>query len=192
MGAKGSLERATEAWLQGNAKVETAEFARAQSEVASTGRPDLLARVELVRCAARVASLDLSPCDGFDALAADAAQAEQAYARYLSGTATAADVALLPQAHHAVALSSGGASDAALSSVADPLSRLVAAGVLLRRGEATPATVQQAVETASARGWRRPLLAWLRVAQERAQAGGAADEVARLQRRIDVLLAPGN
>ena len=191
MGAKGSLERATEAWLKGDAKIEAAEFARARSDVASTGRPDLLARVELVRCATRVASLDLSPCEGFDALAADAAPAEQAYSRYLSGTATAADAALLPQAHQTLVLSSGGASDAALSGVADPLSRLVAAGVLLRRSEATPSTVQQAVETASARGWRRPLLAWLRVAQERAQAGGAPDEAARLQRRIDVLMSPG-
>ena len=124
-------------------------------------------------------------------LAADAAPAERAYARYLSGTSSAADAALLPQVHQALALSSGSASDKALGSVEDPLSRLVAAGVLFRRGEATPSTVQQAVETASARGWRRPLLAWLRVAQERAQAGGAADEVARLQRRIDVLMSPG-
>lgn len=190
MGAKGSLERATEAGLRGDTRIEAAEFARARAEVASTGRPDLLARVELVRCAARVAALDMGACEGFDALAADAAPAEQAYARYLAGAATASDVAQLPAAHQSLALSSGVASAAALSRVDDPLSRLVAAGVLLRRGEATPATVQQAVDTASARGWRRPLLAWLRVAQERALAGGATDEVARLQRRIDVLMSP--
>jgi hypothetical protein len=182
MGAKGSLERATEAWLRGDSAIEAVEFARARTEVASTGRPGLVARVELVRCAARVASLDVGPCEGFDALAADAAAPEMAYSRYLQGQALAADAALLPEAHRAVAR-----SGAALKGVEDPLAQLVAAGVLLRRGEATPETVQLAVDTASARGWRRPLLAWLRVAQERAEAGGAADEVARLQRRIDLL-----
>jgi hypothetical protein len=190
MGAKGSLERSTEAWLRGDAKIEAVEFARARAEVSSTGRPDLVARVELVRCAARVASLELAPCDGFDALSADAAAPERAYARYLAGTAVAGDVALLPKPHQALAAVSGAGGDAALAAVEDPLSRLVAAGVLLRRAQATPGTVKLAIDTASARGWRRPLLAWLRVAQERASAGGAADEAARLQRRIDVLTAP--
>ena len=188
MGAKGSLERSTEAWLRGDSKIEAVEFARARAEVASTGRADLVARAELVRCATRVASLDMAPCAGFDALAADAAPAELAYSRYLTGAPLPGDAALLPKAHQSLVVATGVASDAALAAVEDPLSRLVAAGVLLRRGMATPGTVQTAVDTASARGWRRPLLAWLRVAQERASAGGATDEVARLQRRIDVLV----
>ena len=52
---------------------------------------DLLARLELLRCATRVAALVFEPCAGFEALAADAAPAEQAYARYLAGQAQAAD-----------------------------------------------------------------------------------------------------
>ena len=190
MGAKGSLERSTEAWLRGDSKIEAVEFARARGDVASTGRPDWVARVELVRCAARVASLEFDSCTGFDALAADAAAPELAYSRYVSGASLAGDVALLPKAHQALAAASVAGNDAALAAVEDPLSRLVAAGVLLRRGTASPATVQIALDTASARGWRRPLLAWLRVAQERATSGGAVDEVARLQRRIDVLTTP--
>ena len=184
MNAKGSAERATEAWLSGDRRIEAAEFARARAEVARTARPDLLARLELLRCATRVAALDLAACTGFDALAADAAPAEQAYARYLGGTAVAADAALLPPAHRSLV----GAAQADVSAIEDPLAQLVAAGVLLKRGAATPATVRTAVDTASARGWRRPLLAWLKVQQQRAQAAGAADEAARLQRRIDLML----
>jgi hypothetical protein len=44
------------------------EFARAKTEVARTGRVDLMARLELTRCAAQVASLDLRGCPGYDAL----------------------------------------------------------------------------------------------------------------------------
>ncbi|WP_247596945.1 hypothetical protein [Hydrogenophaga sp. PAMC20947] len=190
MGAKGSLERSTEAGLRGDSAIEAVEFSRARTEVASTGRADWVARVELVRCAARVASLDVAPCTGFEALASEAADAERAYAGYLAGTAGATDVALLPKVHQPLVLATGAGSDALLSKVDDPLSRLVAAGVLLRRGEATPGTVQQAVDTASAMGWRKPLLAWLGVAQERARSAGADDEVARLQRRIDLVAPP--
>lgn len=188
MNAKASAERATQAWLTGDQRVEAAEFARARREVASTGQPALLARVELLACAARVAALDVGPCTGFDALAADAPAAEQAYARYVAGRSTAADAALLPEAHRPFAAGSA-VPEAALAAIADPLSRLVAAGVLCQRSQATPGVIAQAVETASAQGWRRPLLAWLKVQQARAQAGGAADEVARIQRRMD-LVAP--
>lgn len=185
MNAKGSAERAAEAWLSGDNKVADAEFQRARREVARTGQPALVARLELTRCASRVAALAFEPCAGYDAVAGDAAPAEQAYARYLAGQATAEDAALLPAPHKALI----GTQTADLKGIADPQSRLIAAGVLLRRGAATPAVVAAAVDTASQRGWRRPLLAWLGVQLKQAQAAGAADEAARIQRRID-LVAP--
>ena len=186
--AKGSSERATEAWLGGNSRIEAAEFNRARAELASTGQLALVARLELLRCATRVASLVVEPCAGFDALAQDAAPAEQAYARYLAGMALAGDAALLPEAHRS--LIGSAAPDAALVAIKDPLSQLVAAGVLFRSGRATPAVITQAVDTASARGWRRPLLAWLKVQQQRAQSAGDANAAAALQRRIDLVAPP--
>lgn len=188
MNAKSSLERAADAWLSGNSAIEAVEFARARSEVARTGQPERVARVELLRCATRVASLVFEPCAGFEALATDAAPAEQAYARYLAGQAQAADAPLLPDAHRSLTVAT--APESALANIKDPLSRLVAAGVLFQRGAASPAVAAVAVDTASAQGWRRPLLAWLQVQQARAQAGGAVDEVARLQRRIDLVALP--
>lgn len=185
--AKSSIERATEAGLRGDSRIEAAEFARARAEVARTGQPALMARVELLRCATQVAALDFASCSGFEALAADAAPPEQAYARYLAGEATPADAALLPPAHRSLA-NQPAAPDAALSAIADPLSRLIAAGVLLRRGQATPGVIQQAVDAASGQGWRRPLLAWLGAQLQRAQAAGAVQETARIQRRIDLVL----
>ncbi|MDR7149091.1 hypothetical protein J2W49_001040 [Hydrogenophaga palleronii] len=189
MNAKGSAERATEAWLSGETRVEAAEFARARSEVTRTGRPELVARLELLRCAARVASLDFVPCDGFEVVAGDADAPERAYARYLSGAIEAGDAALLPEPHRALVVAA--APDAALAAIQDPLSRLVAAGALMRSGRATPGVIAQAVETASARGWRRPLLAWLKVQQQRAEAAGDSAAAASLQRRIDLVLSAG-
>lgn len=187
MNAQGASERAVEAYLSGVGTVEASEFARTRAEVSRTGRPDLLARVELLRCAAEVASLVFSDCPGYAALAGDAAPAEQAYARYLAGQAQAADAERLPAAHRGLLTAAPTAE--ALRAITDPLSRLVAAGVLMRSHRATPAVIEVAVDTASAQGWRRPLLAWLGVQRQRADAAGDAAASARVQRRMD-LVAP--
>ncbi len=182
LNAQGAIERAQDAYLSGNSAIEAVEFARARSQVARTGRADLLARVELVRCATRVASLVLEPCQAFEALAQDAAPPEQAYASYLAGQVTAAQVPLLPGQHQALALA--GANGAAVAALDDPLSRLVAAGVLMRRGQADALTIATAIDAASSQGWRRPLLAWLGVQALRAEQAGDGEALARIRRRI--------
>lgn len=180
--AHGALERYVQAALTGDARVESAEFERARHELESTGQPGMVARAELTRCAVRVASLSLDPCEGFERLRADAPAAERAYADYLAGRIAPPDVALLPAQHRAVALEQGDA--AAVKSIADPLSRLVAAGVLFRSGRASPEVLVLASDTASVQGWRRPLLAWLGVQAMRAEQAGAVDEAQRLRRRM--------
>ena len=78
----------------------------------------------------------------------------------------------------------------AMRDLVDPLSRLVAAGVLLRTARANPEVIALAVDTASSQGWRRPLLAWLNLQARRAEQAGAAAEVERLRRRIEWTLKP--
>jgi hypothetical protein len=182
MNAHDGLERYVTAALSGSDGAAAAEFARARSELASTGQPALVARAELTRCAVLVASLVMEPCAGFDALRADAPPAEQAYADYLAGRLAPGQAELLPPQHRSIARASAGVAD--LQAIADPLSRLVAAGVLFRSGRADPAVLTVAGDTASAQGWRRPLLAWLGVQLRRAEAAGATQEVDRLRRRL--------
>ncbi|WBY03746.1 hypothetical protein PE066_09500 [Ramlibacter tataouinensis] len=177
--AHGSLQRYEQAWLAGSDRAAQAEFDRARRALAATGQAGLVARAELTRCALQVASLDFQACPGFEALRADAPAAERAYADYLQGAPIAAD--LLPAPHRAVA---GGADAARLAAIEDPFSRLVAAGVAMRAGRASPDLLQVAVDTASAQGWRRPLLAWLGAQLKLAEQRGDGEQAARLQRRI--------
>ena len=187
MNAHGAVQKGIEAYLSGHSRVAALEFARARQETARTGEPTLLARVVLLECAARVASLELTACDAFDGLREDAGSAERAYAAYLAGRALAQDIPRLPVTQQTVAVAPSDAAASVLAGMTDPLSRLVAAGVLLRTGRADARVVQLAVDTASQQGWRRPLLAWLLVQAQRADAAGLADEAARLRRRIMVV-----
>ncbi|GKS85962.1 hypothetical protein AVMA1855_17440 [Acidovorax sp. SUPP1855] len=183
MNAHGAARNATEAYLSGEPRIAQLEWDRARAEVARTGRPDLLARVELMRCAAQVASLVVEPCTAFEALRADAAPQDQAYADYLAGTIDSAAAARLPEPQR----SAWAAGTAAQAGLADPLSRLVAAGVWVKTGRETPQVVDFAVEAASAQGWRRPLLAWLTLAAQRADQRGDGPAAAAARRRLSVL-----
>jgi hypothetical protein len=183
--ADGAQERFERAFLSGNDRVAASEFTRFRHEVASTAQPALVARAELTRCAVRVASLDLTPCTPFEQLRADASDAERAYADFLAGVAvTAEQTKLLPEEYRGVAGGQGGA--AALKGIKSPLSRVIAAGVLLRSEKADPEVLQVATDTASKQGWRRAVLAWLGAQAMRAEKAGATEEAARLRRRMQL------
>ncbi len=164
--AKYSLDAFQQAYLRGEARVADLEFARARAELASTGNPALVARAELIRCAARAASLEFDDCPGFEKLRADAGAEELAYADFLSGKIerTGTD---------------------------DSLSRLVSHGVKFNSGKATPESISAAIDISSAQGWRRPLLAWLGVQEKRAEAAGDRESLERIRRRIAVVMESG-
>jgi hypothetical protein len=157
--AKFSLDAFQQAYLRGDTRVADAEFDRARAELTGTGNAALVARAELIRCAARTASLEFDDCPGFEKLRADAGPEELAYADFLAGRA-------------------------ARAAAEDGFSRLVSAGVDFKSGKASPQTIAAAVEISSAQGWRRPLLAWLGVEEKRAQAAGDAAALERIRRRI--------
>ena len=190
MNAQSSIERFEAAYLTGRTLVEQTEFQRARGQVAGTGKIDLVARIELLRCATRVASLAFEACTGFEALKEDASAADRAYAAYLAGT-TVADAALLPETQRAVAAAGSDTQAAsAAAAIQEPLGKLVAAGVLLRANRATPELLDMAVTTASDQGWRRPLLAWLGVQRLRAEQAGEAQEAQRIARRMALVGEP--
>jgi hypothetical protein len=149
-------------YFAGETSLAEAEFKNARAQLARTGRADLIARAELVRCAVRAASLEFDDCPGFEALRYGARAEEIAYADYLAGKGS----------HRATD---------------DALSRLVAAAVQLKSGGINPAGIGAAVDLASAQGWRRPLLAWLGVQEKRAADAGDSETAARVRRRIDLI-----
>ena len=194
-----ALNEFSMAHLSGNTRLADLEFSRAQTEISRTGRLDLMARGELTRCAVHVASLDWTPCTAFDAYAKEASAQEKAYATFLTGDWEGLNAELLPvhyrslvsqsftlQAQGAPAWTQVHAS--LLQDINDPLTRLIAASVLLKRQQLQASEWHLATDTASAQGWRRPLLAWLGLELKSAQATGKTEVAETIQRRIQVVL----
>ena len=160
-----------------------------------TSQPELASAPVPASAAAATTAAAPPPtgCPGFEALRQDAPDPERAYADFLLGTLDAPRIALLPASQQA-AVSAGtdaGRRLTAIRAIEDPLSRLVAAAAALRDGVAPPGLAALAIDTASAQGWRRPLLAWLSLQMKRARAAGDNEAANALQRRIELVSSSG-
>lgn len=173
-------------WLEGRDKLASGQLALAREAVSRTGDASLMARIELHACAARRAALDTGECSGFESLARDAGEAERIYGNYLAGRLANTDIEGLPEMQR-----QAWRNPAVLKEIADPLSRLVAAGVLLQAGRLPPEGIALAIDTASAQGWRRALLAWLSLDLERRRRAGDSEGAAVVERRIGRVFSEG-
>lgn len=187
-GAHDALQRYTRNYLQGETRQAARDLAEARAHVGATGRLDLVARTELIRCALGVAALDFEVCEAFEPLRQSAAAEDRAYADFLSGDWQALDAGALPERYRAlVRARDAEAQNRAAMAIEDPLSRLVASGALLRGARLSPESVAVAVETASSQGYRRPLLAYLEVQAQLAEQGEDAAALENIRRRIELV-----
>lgn len=189
------METALDAYLRhrlsGRLELAERDFERAIDAVSATGRPDLVARVRLVRCAVASAALDYAECPEPRDVAREAGPEEQAYAAYLAGTWEGIDVARLPLVHATVVKARDDAGRlAALHAIDATTSRLVAAAALFRRSALPPSGIDIAVDAASEGGHRGALLPWLVVQEKAAMAAGQAVRAAAIRRRIEVATPP--
>jgi hypothetical protein len=183
-----ALERFRQHYLEGSSQLAQRDFAEAKAAVASTGRPELAARVELMRCALGIAALDADSCIAFDAARLDATAEDQVYGDFVVGRLHELDAAGLPAHYRRVATAGDDAArNKAMQQIEDPVSRLVAAGVLFRLAQLSPDGLSTAVDTASAQGYRRPLLAYLNVQAKLAESAGDAAALQTIRQRIDLV-----
>src|SRR5690349_8446292 len=97
------MDAFTAAYLSGDTKAATRYFQDARNTVSGTGRADLVARVELIRCGVGTAALDFDACAGASAMHADLADADRAYGAFLEGNANASEIGKLPAQYQSLA-----------------------------------------------------------------------------------------
>jgi predicted small lipoprotein YifL len=163
-------------------------FQQAVAATGGAGRVSETARLWLVRCATRRAMLIDDACTEYAELAGSAPNAaDHAYYQFLTLRWESIDVAQLPDQHRDLVRAPAGKRPEMLSRITDPLARLLDASLLVMRRETDAATLALAAETASERGWRQPLLTYLKLQQQQAAAQGNAAELARLAQRIQLV-----
>lgn len=163
-------------------------FQQAVAATGGAGRVDETARLWLVHCATHRAMLIDDACAGYTDLARIAPNAaDQAYYRFITLRWKDLDPSLLPHQHQDLLRAPADKRPETLGKITDPLARLLDASLLVMHGEADASTLAIATETASAQGWRQPLLTFLKLQQKQAISQGNVAEQARLDQRIQLV-----
>lgn len=164
-------------------------FEQALDAAGSAGKLGETARLHLVRCATRQARLVHEPCKGYlEHAKFGASQEDEAYYRFLTNQWDKLDSSKLPSSYRDYVKTTDPAKSlASLKGISDPLSRLIAASIAIARKQADDATLNLAAETASEQGWRKPLLVYLKLLENRASLKDDKPELARLRARIKLV-----
>jgi len=185
------LETYKQDFLSGRVQTITdSHFRRAVDEIKNSGDMDLLGKAWLTRMALQTAIL--APADGGDYPKIEAVQpvpGNRAFYLFLKGDQT--DVSLLTESYRScwTAFQKGDAAKAAaaISAIQDPLSRLIASGLAVRKGLATEAILLNAVDNASRNGWKQALLVWLERLHAFHEAAGETNKAAAVSARMDLI-----
>lgn len=185
------LETFKQDFLTGRvASITESHFRRSVEEIKKSGDTDLLEKAWLTRMALQAAVL--TEMDAGEYLKLEAVQrvpGNRAFYLFLKGEQT--DVSLLPASYRPFWTAFGGGDvqkmTVAISAIDDPLSRLIAGSLVVRRGWATEAILLKGVDDASQQGWKRALLAWLEQLKSFHEAAGEAQKAAVIAARIDLI-----
>lgn len=185
------IERYKKTYLAGENTVADRFFEQAVNATSGAGKVAETARLWLIQCALHKASLVTDSCERYADLAnTDTTAEDKAYFQFLSGQWDQIDVKALPSQYAPIlkaATEDMAHTNATLNAMTDPLSRLIAAGLLLERKHVDDETLALATRTASDQGWRRPLLTYLKLREARAQQSGNAGEQASLNVQIKLV-----
>lgn len=182
------IERYKKHALLGEHAVAERFFQRALHATGGAGRISETARLWLVRCATRRASLFDDHCSEYAELAKLETSAEdRAYYQFVTLKWSEIDAAKLPTQYGALVKSDVARLNTLIAAIEDPLSRLLAASLVTQRGQADHDTLVIAMETASAQGWRQPLLTYLKLLEKSAAARGVSSEQQAYAMRIRLI-----
>lgn len=158
------IERYKKHALRGENILAERYFQQAIAATGGAGRLDETARLWLVHCATRRAMLIQDSCDEYLALTQSGAHADDhTYYRFITLQWDGIDATRLPPPYAKLPGSPPEQRSAQLAAIADPLSRLLAASLLVLVQPDDAQAVSVGVETASERGWRQPLLTLLKL-----------------------------
>lgn len=180
------IERYKKAELKGNNLLAERYFEQAVDAVGKTAKLDETARLHLVRCATRQASLVFEPCTGYLEIARLSFNPENdAYYRFISGNWDKLDAGKLPAIYRdLLSVRENSKIPGALQRIDDPLSRLIAVSVTVMRKQADDVALALAADTASDQGWSRPLLVYLKLLEKRAALSEDKAGLEKLRTRI--------
>jgi len=186
------LDNYKKSCLSGKERIAEASFNKAVDEIKSSGDLDILARAYLTKYAVQVAVLEAF--DGREYLKIDAVEPvlqNKSFYSFLKGAFDNVDEKQLPQQYAGFfrTFKSGKKDDVAyeISKMENPLSKLIAIGLLVKKDKYDETDLKLAIDIASQNGWKKALLAYLGKLQSFYKTNNQQDKAAHVEERIQLI-----
>lgn len=186
------LEDFKKAYLAGREKIAALHFAKATEEIKKSGDLDVLAQAHLTKYAVQTALLERIDDSVYLKIAAVQSTPENSnYYDFMKGRFDQADTRYLPEQYRNLvdALRRGNKTDITAEGlkINDPLSRLIAVGIIIQYEECDEKLLQNAADTASRNGWKKALLVYLEKLADYYKMKKEAEKEDRVRKRIDLM-----
>jgi hypothetical protein len=186
------LDNYKKSYLSGKERIAEAYFNKAVDEIKSSGDLEILARAYLTKYAVQVAVLEAF--DDREYLRIDAVEPvlqNKNFYSFLKGAFDNIDEKQLPQQYAGFfrAFKSGKKDEVAheISIMDNPLSKLIALGLLVKKNKNDEIDLKLAIDIASQNGWKKALLAYLFKLQSFYQMNNKPDKAAYVAERIKLI-----
>lgn len=186
------LESYKKNYLRGNVPLAELSFRKAIEEIKTSGDIRIMEKTYLTKYAVQIASLETFDDSEYLRLAGVRQRLEYLnYYYFLKGSFAEVDLRELPVQYVRVFKASRDGNqreiDQEVSAIDDPLSRLVAAGLMVQKDQNSEFILSIAIQTASAQGWKKPLLAYLKKLHLYYNAKGDPKKSASIQQHIELI-----
>lgn len=186
------LESYKKNYLSGEDKIAAIQFKAAINEIRKSGDLEILSRAYLIRMALQAAALENTDDDEY--LKIDALQPSlpnRSFYAFLKGEINQVDDSMLPQQYRgfckALRQNAGAESLQEIEKMEDPLSQLIALGIIVRLRQDNEDVLKKAIAAASAQGWKKPLLVYLARLQSYYEGKKETDKATGIQQRIKLI-----
>jgi hypothetical protein len=186
------LENYKKNYLTGKDFIAETNFRKATEEIKNSGDLDTLAKAYLTRFGVQTAVLETFRDDEYLDIEEILPNPDYLnFFNFLRGIIAYVDGGRLPSryrgAFSAIQTKNPTELEKQISGIDDPLSRLIATGVAVKRQCYNESILKAAVETASANGWRKALLVYLAQLQALYEKDKAADKADKIRKTILLL-----
>jgi len=179
-------------YLSGKVLIAELHFNKATEEIRKSGNFEILARAYLTKCAVQTAVLEkIDDREYLKIEAVHPSASNRNFHEFLKGNVDRVERNLLPEQYQGVftAFRSGknGAVTDEILKMEDPLSRLIAAGLVVQHNKHDERCLQVAIDTASRNGWKKALLVYLVKIQSFYENKKELEKAANTQKRIELI-----
>jgi hypothetical protein len=186
------LEIFRNSYLDGKERIAELHFQKAVEQMKRGGDLTMLSKAYLTKYAVRTALLeDMKGSDYLDIGTIDPDPENRNYFIFLKGNLSIVDEKLLARQYRPVVKAYIGGSqesiDQEIARMRDPLSRLIAIGIIVKKDRYDEATLQMAVNTASENSWRKTVLVYLDKLLSFYEAKNEKNKAEQLRLRIKLL-----